>query len=118
MSITKYSESAGPIGQSIYTFTGVVVPAQYMPRLVATTTVNKAGTNVEYKISVNYPLVSIVDGANVALNTIRANLNFTALQSVINTEEKLRVLDELVDYIVANKANIIEGNVLTVTNGG
>lgn len=118
MSITKYSESAGPIGQSIYTFTGVVVPAQYMPRLVATTTVNKAGTNVEYKISVNYPLVSTVDGANVALNTIRANLSFTALQSVINTEEKLRVLDELVDYIVANKANIIEGNVLTVTNGG
>lgn len=118
MSITTYSESAGPIGQSIYTFTGVVVPAQFMPRLVATTTVNKAGTNVEYKISVNYPLVSNVDGANVALNTIRANLNFTALQSVINTEEKMRVLDELVNYIVANKANIIEGNVLTVTQGG
>lgn len=116
MSITKYSESAGPIGQSIYTFTGVTVPAQYMPRLVATTTVNKAGTNIEYKISVNYPLVSVVDGANVALNTIRANLSFTALQSVINTDEKARVLDEIVDYIVANKANIIDGNVLAVTS--
>lgn len=115
MSITKYSESAGPIGQSIYTFTGVTVPAQYMPRLVATTAVNKAGTNIEYKISVNYPLVSIVDGANVALNTIRANLSFTALQSVINTDEKMRVLDEIVAYIQANKANIIDGNVLAVT---
>lgn len=118
MSITKYSESAGPIGQSIYTFTGVVVPAQFMPRLVATTTVNKAGTNVEFKISVNYPLVSTVDGANVALNTLRANFSFTALQSVINTEEKSRVLTELVDYIIANKENIIEGNVLSVTTGG
>lgn len=116
MSITKYSESAGPIGQSIYTFTGVTVPAQYMPRLVATTTVNKAGTNIEYKISVNYPLVSVVDGANVALNTIRANLSFTALQSVINTDEKSRVLDEIVAYITANKANIIDGNVLAVTS--
>ena len=116
MSITKYSESAGPIGQSIYTFTGVTVPAQYMPRLVATTTVNKAGTNIEYKISVNYPLVSVVDGANVALNTIRANLSFTALQSVINTDEKLRVLDEIVDFIIANKVNIIDGNVLAVTS--
>lgn len=116
MSITKYSESAGPIGQSIYTFTGVTVPAQYMPRLVATTTANKAGTNIEYKISVNYPLVSVVDGANVALNTIRANLSFTALQSVINTDEKLRVLDEIIGFIVANKANIIDGNVLAVTS--
>ena len=116
MSITKYSESAGPIGQSIYTFTGVTVPAQYMPRLVATTTVNKAGTNIEYKVSVNYPLVSVVDGANVALNTIRANLSFTALQSVINTDEKLRVLDEIVDFITANKVNIIDGNVLAVTS--
>lgn len=111
MAIAAYSKSSGPIGQSIYTFVGVTAPQQFMPRLVATTKLNKAQTNTDFRISVSYPLLSVVDGVEANLNTIRCSVSFSALRNVIATAEKTRVLDEIIGYLTANKAKIIAGDV-------
>lgn len=111
MSITVYSESSGPIGQTIYTFVGVTAPAQFVPRLVATTKRNNAGTNIDYRVAADYPIISTVDGKNVVTDTFRAHFSFTALQSVINMEERGRLFDEVVAFLVKERDHILDGNV-------
>lgn len=112
MTIALYSSSNTPVGTTIYTFVGVTVPTQYVPRLVATTALNAAGTNTDYKINVDYPIVTTVDGVNTALNTFRIRFNYTSLRSVINDVERARILREFLDYCEQNFEHICEGNVL------
>lgn len=110
MTISVYSASQGPIGRTEYRFVGVTAPAQYIPRLTMTTKQNTAGTNVDSRIDVSYPLVTEVDGVSTAPNTFRASVTFTALQSVVNNTERVRVLDELIAFLTANKTKIVNGD--------
>lgn len=114
MSLVAYSISQGPIGQSIWQFSGVSAPQQFMPLLKATTAVNASRTSTKYSVAVEYPLMSTVNGQDVySGNTLRAHFDFSALRNVIADTEKLRVIDELVDFLTANRLNIAAGNVLT-----
>jgi len=112
MSINIYSASQGPLGVSVYTFDGVTAPAQFVPTLSAETEMNKDKTNIQYRVRIEYPLVTTVDGVTLAPNIIRANFNFTALRNVLANTEKERVIDELIAYLTAHKAKIVSGNVL------
>lgn len=111
MSINVYSESAGPIGQTIYKFDSVVAPAQFVPALVATTKRNNAGTNVDYRIAADYPIISVVDGKNVVTDTFRCHFSFTALQSTISGTERGRLFDEVIAFLIKEKDHILDGNV-------
>lgn len=110
MTISVYSSSATPLGETIYTFDGVTAPAQYVPTLTVTTERNATGTNTQYRIHIEYPLVTTIDGVTSAPNTLKANFNFTALRNVLNTAEKTRVITELSAFLTAELTNIIEGN--------
>lgn len=114
MTISVYSESSSPLGTSIYRFDGVNVPAQFIPTLLFSATQNKAGTNVNMRIRIEFPLVVTVDGITSAPNKFVCNLDFTALQSVTNSAERTRVLDELIAFLTANKARIASGSVRPV----
>ena len=110
MTISVYSSSDTPIGETIYTFDGVVAPAQFVPTLTVTTERNSSGTNTQYRVHVEYPLVTTVDGITSAPNTLKANFNFTALRNVLNEAEKTRVINEIAAFLTAELTNIITGN--------
>lgn len=116
MSLVVYQLSQGPIGSSIYNFASVSAPQQFMPTLTAKTSVNTPKTNTKVEINVEYPLMQTVDSVSTySGNTIRASFNFTALRNVSALSEKLRVIDEMIAYLTANKNNLANGNVLPVT---
>lgn len=110
MSITLYSESPAPIGTSIYTFDGVSVPAQYVPRLTVSTKQNASGTNIDYKINIDYPITATVDGVITAPNTFRCTFSFTALRTVLEPTVRQRILDEIRAFLVSEDDNIQTGN--------
>lgn len=112
MTLAIYSASQGPIGQTVYTFTGVNVPAIYVPTLTETTRANKSKTNIDYSILVEYPVVATVEGVTTAPNTFRVAFSFTALRIVVATAERERALDEFISFISApeNRKRILEGN--------
>lgn len=112
MTISVYSSAQGPLGTTVYTFDGVSAPAQFIPTLTVETEMNAAKTNTQYRIRVEYPLVTTVDGVTLAPNTLRANFSFSALRNVINTAEKQRIIDEIKDFLNANVDHIINGNSL------
>ena len=110
MALTIYSQSASPLGTTIYRFTGIVAPAQFVPTLTVTTSRNRTGTNVMYKAVVDYPLITTVDGVTLAPNHFKFNFEFTALQSVENNSERERVLDEVIAFLTAHRDEITAGS--------
>lgn len=110
MSLTPYSVSASPLGTSIYRFADVDVPAQYVPELVHTTVQNKIGTNINNVIRISAPIATEVDGVTVSANKFIAEFKFTALRSVKEDTMRLRVIDEMIAYLTANRVNIANGS--------
>ena len=107
---TLYSGSQSPIGKSTYRLTGVVVPALYAPTIVHQTTRNASGTNIDNKVSSAYPLYGEVDGVGKIKGTFRMVTTFTALQSVVNSDERARIFDEHIAYLTAHKGKILNGD--------
>lgn len=110
MSLTPYSVSASPLGESIYRFAGVDVPAQYVPELVHTTVQNKLGTNINNVIRIAAPITVNIDGVTTSVNKFIAEFKFTALRSVKEDTMRLRVIDEMIAYLTANRNNIAIGS--------
>lgn len=110
MSITAYSISAGPLGTSIYQFDSVSAPAQFMPTITVSATQNSSGTNTNVTIGSEYPIISVVDGVNVAANRFKMTTVFTALRSIQNDAERARLFNEHVAYLTANRAKILAGS--------
>lgn len=115
MTISVYSESPSPLGTSVYRFDGVNVPAQFIPTLVFSAVKNNAGTNVNVRVKIDYPIVVTTDGITSAPNHFISTFDFTALQSVLNVTERTRVLDELIAFLTSHKASIINGSVRPIT---
>lgn len=114
MAVSLYIQSSSPLGKSVYTFTGVTAPAQYIPLLNFSAEMNKSGTNTNVKVDIDYPLLTVVDGVTSSLNSFKAHFSFTSLRSVINDTERARAFDEMVAFLTANKARILAGSVLPV----
>lgn len=112
MSVSLYSQSASPLGTSIYRFVGVAVPAQFIPTLVFSAKSNNAGTNNWVKVNTKYPLISEIDGVNTETNAFVMTTEFSALQSVIADTERERIFDEHVAFLVAHKLDILDGKVI------
>lgn len=110
MSLTPYSVSASPLGTSIYRFASVDAPAQYVPELVHTTVQNKTGTNINNVIRISAPITAVVDGVTTSANKFIAEFKFTALRSVKEDTMRIRVLDEMIAYLTANRNNIANGS--------
>lgn len=110
MSIIAYSISAGPLGTSIYQFDSVRAPAQFMPTITVSAVQNSSGTNTNVTVGSEYPIISEVDGVNVATNRFKMTTVFTALRSIQSDVERARLFDEHVTYLTANKANILAGS--------
>ena len=66
MSYSLYSQSAGPLGVSYYHLSGVEAPAQFVPTLTFAAVQNSSGTNTNVTLTSEYPIVTEVDGVNVA----------------------------------------------------
>lgn len=110
MALTPYSISSGPLGTSIYLFAGVDAPAQFVPTLTVKATQNNSGTNTNVSVASEYPIVSQVDGVNIAANRFRMETSFTALRSIKSDTERNVLFDEHVAYLIANKAEILKGS--------
>lgn len=110
MSLVPYSVSASPLGTSIYRFTDIDVPAQYVPELVHTAAQNRLGTNINNVIRINAPIATDVDGITVSANKFVAEFKFTALRSVKEDVLRLRVIDEMIAYLTANRVSIANGS--------
>lgn len=115
MSYVIYSASPAPLGVSEYRLVGVDAPAQYVPRIIASTSRNASGTNIDYRLKSDYPLLVTVDGVITNNNTFRMETKFSALQNVLNDTERARIFDEHVQFLVDNRSKILNGDVTPVT---
>lgn len=111
MSVSLYSQSASPLGKSIYRFVGVSAPAQFIPTLTFEAKANGSGTNNWVTVDSTYALIAVVDGVTTPTDTFRMKSEFTSLQNVIADTERARLFDEHVQFLLDNKANILEGKV-------
>lgn len=111
MAVTLYSQSASPLGNSIYRFVGVSAPALYIPTITFSAKANGSGTNNWVTVDSVYPLLTVVDGVTTQTDAFKMKSEFTSLQSVIADTERERLFDEHVAFLTANKANILAGKV-------
>lgn len=111
MSYTLYSQSAGPLGVSHYRLSDVRAPAQFVPTLTFSAVQNSSGTNTNVSLTSEYPIVTEVDGVNVANNRFRMVATFTALRNITNEEERARIYDEHVQFLVDQRNVAINGAV-------
>lgn len=102
--------SPTPIGVSMYQIDGTQAPAQFVPTIEVTTTLNKSQSNANVSAKVVYPLLTTVNGVQVNLNSFRGRFEFTALRGVLSTTEREAAFDEFVALITKNKAKIIAGS--------
>ena len=110
MTISVYSLSASPLGKSIYRFNEVTAPAQFVPELVVTTVQNASGTNINYKVDVDYPLLVTTDGVTTAPNHFKIRFEFTSLRSVISSTERERIVDEFIAFLTSHKGELMAGS--------
>lgn len=111
MSYTLYSQSAGPLGVSYYRLSDVDAPAQFIPTLTFAAVQNSSGTNTNVSLTSEYPIVSEVDGVNVANNRFRMVTTFTALRNITNERERARIFDEHVQFLLDQRNVLINGAV-------
>lgn len=114
MAVTLQISSPGPLGVSWYVFTGISAPAQYQPSVRFEAAMNKPRSNTNVKVDMEYPLLEVVDGITTVVNTFKSSFSFTALRGVSSDTERMRVLDEMIAFLTANKARIAVGSVLPV----
>lgn len=112
MTVSIYSQSASPLGLSIYRLDGVAAPAQFIPTLVFESKANGTGTNNWVRVDSTYPLVAVVDGVTTQTGAFRMKTEFTSLQNVIADTERDRLFTEHVAFLTANKAKILAGKVV------
>lgn len=115
MAVSLQVSSPGPLGVSWYVFTGITAPAQYMPTVRFEAIMNKPRSNTNMKVDMEYPLLQVVDGVTSVTNTFKSSFTFTALRGVSSDTERMRVLDEMIAFLTANKARIAVGSVLPVS---
>lgn len=111
MSYALYSQSAGPLGTSYYRLSDVVAPAQFVPTLTFSAVQNSSGTNTNVSLTSEYPIVTEVDGVNVANNRFRMVTTFTALRNITCATERARIYDEHVQFLVDQRDVAINGAV-------
>lgn len=111
MTVSIYSQSASPLGSSIYRFDSVAAPAQFIPTLTFQAKANGSGTNNWVTVDTVYPLIVVVDGVTTQTDAFRFKSEFTALQNVIADSERERLFDEHVAFLTAHKADILAGKV-------
>lgn len=111
MSYQLYSQSAGPLGVSHYRLSDVSAPAQFVPTLTFSAVQNSSGTNTNVSLTSEYPIVTEVDGVNVANNRFRMVTTFTALRNIKNDTERARIFDEHVQFLIDHRDVAINGAV-------
>lgn len=116
MALSAWSSSASPLGKSIFRFVGVAVPAQFVPWLSFEAKLNDKGTNTWVRIDSRYPILSTTDGVTTQTNEFRMYTEFSALQNVIAADERARLFNEHVSFLLAHGTGIINGNVLTAVD--
>lgn len=97
------------LGTDIYRSKDTTIPMAYRPTLVHTSRASANGNNLNQTIEVQVPLVRLVDGLTVSSDSFKATLKFSALQHVVNDDERLEAIDALLAYVELYKTDIVEG---------
>lgn len=113
MALAIWSASTAPLGTSVYRFVGIDAPAQYLPTLNYEAKMNTAGSNTWVRIDTRYPLLSTVEGVITKTNEFKMYTEFSALNSVVAQDERARLFDEHVLFLLKNRPGILAGNVVT-----
>lgn len=114
MSIHALYTATAPIGTSAFALDGVTAPAQYMPRIDVRSALNRTQSNANVTINASYPIIADVDGIKKVSDTFKLKVEFTALRSVIATDERARLFDETLALLAANKQQILDGSAMFV----
>lgn len=113
MALAIWSASTAPLGTSVYRFVGIDAPAQYLPTLNYEAKMNTAGSNTWVRIDTRYPLLSTVEGVITKTNEFKMYTEFSALNSVVAQDERSRLFDEHVLFLLKNRPGILAGNIVT-----
>lgn len=113
MALAIWSASTAPLGTSVYRFVGIDAPAQYLPTLNYEAKMNTAGSNTWVRIDTRYPLLSTVEGVITKTNEFKMYTEFSALNSVVAQDERARLFDEHVLFLLKNRPGILAGNIVT-----
>lgn len=97
------------IGTDIWRSKDLSLPIAYRPSLNHTSRASANGNNYNQSIDVKVPLVRLVDGLVVSSDAFKASFKFSALQHVVNDQERSEAFDALIVYVKAHKADIING---------
>lgn len=114
MALVIYSQSPSPIGESVYRFSAIAAPAQYVPVLRYKAALNKASTNTTMSVDIDAPIVTVVDGVTQSLNGFKCGFYYTSLRNVTEDTMRVRVLDEMIAFLTAHKAEIAAGQVTPI----
>mgnify|MGYP001046497451 CR=1 FL=1 len=97
------------LGTDIYRSKDNTIPMAYRPTLVHTSRASANGNNLNHTVEAQVPLVRLVDGLAVSTDSFKATFKFSALQHVVNDDERAEAFDALIAYVKAKKADIIQG---------
>lgn len=97
------------LGTDIWRDKNISVPMAYRPTVVHTSRANANGSNINQTIDSFVPLVRLVDGLSVSTDAFKATFKFSALQHVVNDEERAQAFDALLAYLTAHRSSIIAG---------
>lgn len=111
MAMVIWSESPSPLGRTIWKFSGVAAPQQYLPWLSFETKQTSAGANTWSRVDSRYPILATIDGVLSQTNEFKMYTEFSALQNIISDTERARLFDEHVLFLLKNKPGILAGNV-------
>ena len=98
------------LGTDIWRLKDLTIPMAYRTVLTHSSRANAQGTNYNQTVEVVTPIVRLVDGLAVSTDAFKATFKFSALQHVVNDEERALTFDALFTYLQRNRDSIIAGS--------
>lgn len=97
------------LGTDIIRSKDTLIPMAYRPTIVHTSRASQNSNNFNQTIETKVPLVRLVDGLAVSTDAFKSSFKFSALQHVVNDEERYECFDALLAYLALNREAICTG---------